>query len=106
MAATQHSAAALEIWKQVWRFILQRPILGWGYAAFWRGIEGQSFEVVAAMRFIVFHAHNGFLEIWLELGILGLALFTLSYLRAWRKLWPLLRSETSAAAPGWSSSSS
>ena len=44
------------------------------------------------MRFIVFHAHNGFLEIWLELGILGLALFTLSYLRAWRKLWPLLRS--------------
>jgi exopolysaccharide production protein ExoQ len=81
-----------QIWKQVWRFVLERPLLGWGYAAFWRGIEGRSFEVVAAMRFIVFHAHNGFLEIWLELGILGLTLFTLSYLRAWRKLWPLLRS--------------
>jgi exopolysaccharide production protein ExoQ len=81
-----------EIWKQVWRFIMERPILGWGYAAFWRGIEGKSFEVVAAMRFIVFHAHNGFLEIWLELGIVGLALFALSYLRAWRKLWPVLRS--------------
>lgn len=81
-----------QIWKQVCRFILQRPLLGWGYAAFWRGIEGQSFEVVAAVRFIVFHAHNGFLEIWLELGIVGLALFALSYLRAWRKLWPLLRS--------------
>jgi len=80
-----------EIWKQVWRFILQRPIIGWGYAAFWRGIEGQSFEVVAAVRFIVFHAHNGFLEIWLELGIVGLALFALSYLRAWRKLLPVLR---------------
>jgi exopolysaccharide production protein ExoQ len=81
-----------EIWKQVWRFILERPLLGWGYAAFWRGIEGQSFEVVAAMRFIVFHAHNGFLEIWLELGMVGLALFALSYLRAWRKLRPVLRS--------------
>jgi len=81
-----------EIWKQVWRFILERPLLGWGYAAFWRGIEGQSFEVVAAMRFIVFHAHNGFLEIWLELGIVGLTLFVLSYLRAWRKLWAVLRS--------------
>ena len=81
-----------EIWKQVWRFILERPALGWGYAAFWRGIEGQSFEVVAAVRFIVFHAHNGFLEIWLELGLVGLALFALSYLRAWRKLWPTLRS--------------
>jgi exopolysaccharide production protein ExoQ len=81
-----------EIWKQVWRFILERPLLGWGYAAFWRGTEGQSFEVIAAVRFIVFHAHNGFLEIWLELGLIGLALFTLSYLRAWRRLWPLLRS--------------
>jgi exopolysaccharide production protein ExoQ len=81
-----------EIWKQALRFILQRPVLGWGYAAFWRGIEGESFNVVAAMRFVVFHAHNGFLEIWLELGLLGLAFFALSYLRAWRKLWPVLRS--------------
>ncbi|MFY9936531.1 MAG: O-antigen ligase [Silvibacterium sp.] len=81
-----------EIWKQVWRFIMERPVLGWGYAAFWRGIEGESFKVVAAVRFIVFHAHNGFLEIWLELGFLGLALFALSYVRAWRKLWPVLRS--------------
>jgi exopolysaccharide production protein ExoQ len=81
-----------EIWKQVWRFIMERPALGWGYAAFWRGIEGQSFEVVAAVRFIVFHAHNGFLEIWLELGLPGLVFFALSYLRAWRKLWPVLRS--------------
>ena len=82
-----------EIWKQVWRFILQRPNLGWGYAAFWRGVDGQSFNVVAALRFVVFHAHNGFLEIWLELGLLGLVLFGLSYFRAWRKLWPVLRSE-------------
>jgi len=81
-----------EIWKQAWRFILQRPLLGWGYAAFWRGLEGHSFEVAAALRFVVFHAHNGFLEIWLELGLPGLLLFVLSYLRAWRKLWPLLRS--------------
>ena len=81
-----------EIWKQVWPFIMKRPILGWGYSGFWRGIQGESFKVVAAMRFILFHAHNGFLEIWLELGSLGLVLFAGSYLRAWRKLWPTLRS--------------
>ncbi|MBV8631920.1 MAG: O-antigen ligase family protein [Silvibacterium sp.] len=81
-----------EIWKQTWRFVLERPISGWGYAAFWRGLEGRSFDVAVALRFIVFHAHNGFLEIWLELGLPGLALFTLSYVRAWRKLWPVLRS--------------
>jgi O-antigen ligase len=81
-----------EIWKHVWPFILRRPLLGWGYAGFWRGIQGESFNLVAALRFIVFHAHNGYLEIWLELGILGLIFFALSYLRAWRKLWPVLRS--------------
>ena len=81
-----------EIWKQVWPFVLERPILGWGYAGFFRGIQGEAFRVSATMRFIVFHAHNGFLEIWLELGAAGLYVFAGSYLRAWRKLWPRLRS--------------
>lgn len=79
------------IWKQVWIFILRRPWLGWGYDAFWRGIHGEAFRVVAAVHFMVFHAHNGFLEIWLELGAAGLTLFALSYLRAWRRLWSYLR---------------
>jgi exopolysaccharide production protein ExoQ len=80
-----------EIWRHVWPFITERPLLGWGYAGFWRGTRGEAFRVVAAMRFIIFHAHNGFLEIWLEMGAAGLLLFACSYLRAWRKLWPQLR---------------
>jgi exopolysaccharide production protein ExoQ len=79
-----------QIWRQVWPFILRRPLLGWGYSGFWRGIQGEAFQVMAAVRFLVFHAHNGFLEIWLELGLAGLALYALSYLRAWRRLWPVL----------------
>lgn len=79
------------IWKQVSLFILQRPLLGWGYEAFWRGTHGEAFHVIAAVRFMVFHAHNGFLEIWLELGLVGLLLFLLSYFRAWKNLWPYLR---------------
>ncbi|HEX5235969.1 MAG TPA: O-antigen ligase [Silvibacterium sp.] len=80
------------IWKQVWIYVMRQPWLGWGYDGFWHGTQGEAFHVVAAVRFMVFHAHNGFLEIWLELGAVGLALFALSYLRAWRRLWPLLRS--------------
>ncbi|HTV04330.1 MAG TPA: O-antigen ligase [Acidobacteriaceae bacterium] len=79
------------IWQQVWIFIRHRPWLGWGYEAFWRGMRGQAFRVDAALGFVVFHAHNGFLEIWLNLGLIGLALFALSYARAWRRLWPTLR---------------
>lgn len=79
------------IWKQTWVFIQQRPWLGWGYDAFWRGIQGEAFRVVATVHFMVFHAQNGFLELWLELGAVGLLLFAFSYLRAWRRLWPVFR---------------
>jgi exopolysaccharide production protein ExoQ len=79
------------IWAQVLRSIAQRPRLGYGYDAFWRDSTGPSLQVSAAVHFVVEHAHNGFLEIALELGLAGLALFTLSWLAAWRALWPLWR---------------
>ena len=80
------------IWQQVWIAIVKHPMLGYGYGAFWEGMKGESYHVILALRFVIFHAHNGLLEIWLELGGAGLLLFALSYLRAWRRLWPMLRS--------------
>ena len=88
------------IWAQVWIAILKRPWLGYGFSAFWRGTRGASFDVVVALKFVLFHAHNGFLEIWLELGMAGLVLFLLSYLRGWHQLWPLIR-EGGFTASAW-----
>ena len=70
------------IWQQVWLAILHAPVLGYGFSAFWRGAQGVSWQVVVALKFVLFHAHNGFLEIWLELGGAGLLLFVLGYGRA------------------------
>ena len=81
------------IWQQVWTAIEKHPLLGYGFAAFWQGMKGESYNVIVALRFVIFHAHNGFLEIWLELGAAGLLLLALSYARAWRRLWPLLWSK-------------
>ncbi len=81
----------MAIWAQVAHAIGQRPWFGYGYDAFWRGMAGPSLQIDAAVHFVVLHAHNGFLEICLELGVAGLVLFLLSWLRAWRKLWPLWR---------------
>ena len=77
------------IWTQVAVFIGQRPWFGYGYDAFWRGMQGPSFQVAAAVHFIVAHAHNGFLEIALELGTAGFVLLALSWLRGWIALWPV-----------------
>lgn len=79
------------IWAQVGHAIAQHPLLGYGYDAFWRGMQGPSLQIDAAVHFMVEHAHNGFLEIALELGLVGLALFLLSWLVAWLRLWPLWR---------------
>ena len=77
------------IWSQVAHFIQQRPLAGYGYDAFWRGMQGPSLQIAAAVHFVVAHAHNGFLEMALELGSAGLLLFALSWLRGWLALWPL-----------------
>jgi O-antigen ligase len=54
--------------------------LGYGYDAFWRGLDGPSAQVWVAVQSAPPHAHNGFLDLWLELGLVGLALFALSFL--------------------------
>jgi exopolysaccharide production protein ExoQ len=77
------------IWTQALQSIAQHPLLGYGYDAFWRGMQGPSLQVSAAVHFVVMHAHNGFLEIALELGGAGLFLFLLTGIRAGRQLWTL-----------------
>jgi O-antigen ligase len=77
------------IWAQVLRSIARHPLLGYGYEAFWRGMQGPSLQISSSVHFVVVHAHNGFLEIALELGAGGLLLSALAGLRAVRQLWPL-----------------
>lgn len=79
------------IWAQVAQSIAQRPLLGYGYEGFWRGMQGPSLAISAAVHFVVVHAHNGFLEVALELGAAGLLLLALTAWRAARQLWPLWR---------------
>jgi O-antigen ligase len=66
----------------VWDFALQmiarRPLLGWGYQSFWlAGPEAPS--VVEAPGWIktMPHAHNGYLDTMLEMGLVGLALLVI-----------------------------
>ncbi len=72
------------IWEEVWHAIVKHPWLGYGFSAFWQGLHGESFQVIVALQFVLVHAHNGFLEVWLELGAAGLVLFLLCYLGALR----------------------
>ena len=60
------------IWALVVQRIEERPILGYGYGAFW-STEAESVDQFLN-GFKPGQAHSGYLEICLDLGILGLAL--------------------------------
>lgn len=71
-----------EIWAAVWTAISSHMLLGYGFSGFWAGLHGESAQVAARLGFVARHAHNGFLDLWLELGIAGLFLFTVGYFQA------------------------
>jgi exopolysaccharide production protein ExoQ len=60
-----------ELWSAVVPLIEQRPVLGWGYQAMWQGDDTTSLLVNRLMGWIVPNSHNAFLEITLQLGLVG-----------------------------------
>jgi len=68
------------LWSAVFELILQRPLLGYGYGGFWLGWEGPSAEIWEVLPWMPNHAHNGLLELWLTVGLLGLTVFVLHFL--------------------------
>ncbi len=61
------------IWSYVLRMIQERPLLGYGYSAFWETEPIVSY-VTDTLQWSITHAHSGYLEMWLELGLIGMGL--------------------------------
>ena len=91
------------LWEAAWEAIWQRPWLGYGYSAFWLGWQGGSAAVWTAAGWETPHSHNGFLDLWLELGLLGVTILLIGIVSAGRRavaairytpgaeaLWPVL----------------
>ncbi|HYW21785.1 MAG TPA: O-antigen ligase [Nodularia sp. (in: cyanobacteria)] len=75
-----------EIWAAVLDIIWKRPWLGYGYGAFWLGENSEAINIWYAVGWKVPYAHNGWLEMWLDLGFLALIIsafgFMFSFLRS------------------------
>jgi exopolysaccharide production protein ExoQ len=68
-----------EIWSAVVSVIPKRPILGYGYSGFWLGASPESIAINQVMRGWVMYSHNGYLEMQLNLGVVG-SLLTFAFL--------------------------
>lgn len=63
-----------QIWALVSSYIPERPVLGYGYWGFWDGASPESLTIEHAMGGKIMYSHNGYLEILLDLGIVGFLL--------------------------------
>ena len=67
-----------EIWALLVRPLAEHPWLGHGAGAFWH-VAAASRDVARSLHFDPFLAHNGFLDLALELGVVGLATFCVPF---------------------------
>jgi len=69
-----------QLWSELLTYVRIRPLLGYGFGAFWTAEH--TADVSLALGWAVPHAHNGYLEIVLELGVVGLSLFVTTFVAA------------------------
>ncbi len=83
----------------VWHALLgmgTNPLVGTGYASFWLGSRLQTFWLASGIH--VSEAHNGYLEVYLELGLVGLFLICAFLVASYRRICKRLKSFTDLSA--------
>ncbi|MEO1374463.1 MAG: O-antigen ligase [Cyanobacteria bacterium J06635_10] len=69
-----------DMWPYIFEMIGQHPFLGYGYGAFWYGPDTPSFYIWQATGWTPPNSHNGFLDLWLQIGLIGLLIYLFGYL--------------------------
>jgi exopolysaccharide production protein ExoQ len=69
-----------DMWPFIFEMIFKNLWLGYGYGAFWSGPDTPSYYIWQATGWTPPNSHNGVLDLWLHLGLLGLAIFTFEFL--------------------------
>jgi exopolysaccharide production protein ExoQ len=65
-----------ELWQLATEMIWKEPWIGYGFGGFWQGLNGTgSGYILRALSWTPSHPHNGYLQLLLDLGILGLSIF-------------------------------
>lgn len=85
-----------DIWAVLLQSAQKHPFLGYGYSAFWTGMAGESGLVYMTVHWSFAYAHNGFLEVLLQVGMIGVAAVVLMLLQAGANAFVCVRNEASA----------
>lgn len=86
------------LWNLANVFADQKPILGWGFGAVWQLDGGVGQTISRSLSFQPGSAHNGIIDLRLQLGIFGVLLFAIGL---WVLLLQALGNETSSYRNSW-----
>jgi exopolysaccharide production protein ExoQ len=85
MGKSEDLTGRLDIWAKVIGLAQERPWIGWGYSSPWIPWV-EPFDGLVIRRGVEqLHAHNAWLDVWLQLGVIGVVLFaSLILSMSWR----------------------
>jgi exopolysaccharide production protein ExoQ len=69
-----------DIWATLPQFISERPWLGYGYGGFWVAASPRVNFIQSAVGWLAPHSHNGWLDLLLDLGIVGVTIVAVQIL--------------------------
>jgi O-antigen ligase len=83
-----------DLWTMLLPVIANRPILGYGYGAFWTSLNPEVLSVwMGTGRHQIPVADNGYIDLWLSLGALGICTFIYVFARSFRCAIDYIRSD-------------
>ncbi|PJJ71236.1 O-antigen ligase-like membrane protein [Diaminobutyricimonas aerilata] len=77
----------LDIWSAVTDLAVQRPVGGWGWVSYWVPWV-EPFDDLVVIRGVTYlQAHNAWLDLWFQVGVIGAVLFATLALSAFVRAW-------------------
>lgn len=75
LGKSDDATGRLDIWRSVWGLASERPVLGWGWVSYWAPWAAP-FDTLAERKGVLYlQAHDAWLDVWFQLGLVGLVLF-------------------------------
>jgi O-antigen ligase len=70
------------IWASVIPSVVRHPFQGYGFGAFWSGLNGESMQATLVTGWMEGQAQSGYLDVLLQLGLLGFCPLVWLFIRA------------------------
>ncbi|MHA1563880.1 MAG: O-antigen ligase family protein [Alphaproteobacteria bacterium] len=71
------------LWEYLWQEVANHPIKGFGYGSFWHtGLRSSPINFAEGWVAVAGQAHNGYLDLVVQTGFIGLALAVIAILRS------------------------